>query len=169
MTEPTMDRGSRFHEWYEHFFMPLYSKAAPAVLAVCVLFSLFAMVSTYLQQRTQDRVTATLLTCFDEYADNTYTVSKEVRAAQVKADAVESEADAAAADRDAAFQEVLTLILTQNQDQAEGIRVFTALQDTNAVLVKKRRALVEVRAELAQVRKKHPPAVPPSKFCELPD
>ncbi len=169
MTEPDTDDRTTFRRWYDEVFWPLYVRWTPAVLAACVIFSLFAMVSTYLQQRTQERVTATLLDCFDTYADNTYQVSKEVRAAQVKADAAESQADGAAADRDAAFQEVLTLILTQNDDQAEGIRVFTALQQTNALLVRKRRALVEVRAELAQTRKEHPPAKPPSTFCELPD
>ena len=56
MTEPTPappTRRTRLRQWYDHVFLPLYNTWAPAVLSVCILFSGFAMVSTYLQQRTQ--------------------------------------------------------------------------------------------------------------------
>jgi hypothetical protein len=94
--------------------------------------------------------------CFGVFAGQFSAVSKEVRAAQVQTDEVEAAADAAAANRDAAFQDVLTLILSGNEDRKEGLRVFRILTEANAELVDQRQALVRARMELQQTRKEHP-------------
>lgn len=110
--------------------------------------------------------------CFQAFAAQFSTVSTEVRAAQVRTDMVEGRADKAAAARDAAFQDVLTLVISQSEDEAEGLRVFTVLTEANAKLVVRREALVAARADLAKVRAAHPIPEPPdldSDNCELTD
>lgn len=119
-----------------------------------------------------DQNAANQAMCFQSFAARFSTVSKEVREATVKTDAVEGEADKAAAKRDAAFQEVLTFVLAQDDDEVQGLKLFTALTDANAVLVEKRQALVKARAKLAKVRADHPIPDPPdadSDNCELTD
>lgn len=179
MTDPTSGtatRRGRLRGWYETTFMPLYARWTPAVLAFCLLLSFTAMGGTLINQRTQDRadehqraVTKTLLGCFDTYADKFSSVTKEVRAAQVHTDTVEGEADKAAAERDAAFQSVLLAIVAQDTTDEEGLALFAALTDANAVLVEKRQALVAARLDLQQTRADHPIPEPPSVFCELPE
>lgn len=155
-------------DWYDDTFRPWYDRLNPIIGGLCMAVALAAMGYTWVSDRAQDQVTDTLLGCFDTYADNTYSVSKEVRAATEVADGVEVEADEAAAKRDEAFQQVLTFVLSGSKDQAKGLALFTALADANGDLAMKRAELVTARHDLAQTRTDHPPAKPPSKFCVLP-
>lgn len=143
--------------WYYYFL------AGIGVIAVLGL--VVGLLGLYLNDRTAKRQAD----CFEAFASQFSIVSKEVRAATVNTDRVEAEADEAAADRDAAFQRVLTFVIAQDDDEAEGLRLFTRLTDANAELVEKRDALVAARRELAQTRREHPIPDPPESgsTCEL--
>jgi hypothetical protein len=144
--------------WYLGFVM---SMSVVAVIALGV-----GLIGLY----NNDRNATAQAACFEAFATKFSTGSKEVRAAQVKVDEVEARADAAAADRDAAFQEVLTLIISQSEDEAEGLRVFTKLTEANAHLVEQRSALVSARMDLQRTRAEHPiPEPPEGGGCSLVD
>lgn len=131
---------------------------------VAVLGLAAGLTGLYLNDRTATRQAE----CFDAFAERFSTVSKEVRAAQVKVDSRQSRADAAAATRDAAFQDLLVLIAAQSDDRTEGLRLFNKLTEANAVLVDRREALVAARESLQQTREDHPiPEPPENGGCEL--
>ena len=94
--------------------------------------------------------------CFQSFADRFSTVSTEVRAAQVQVDEVESATDRVAAKREAAFQQVLTLILSGDAPRSESVAAFKRLQATTADLADARSELVKARQHLQVVRKNHP-------------
>jgi hypothetical protein len=162
--------------WYDEAFLPFYARFAPLVIMICLLISIGAGVGTYFTQRAQDaetearqKTTATLLGCFDTYADRFSNTSKEVREAQVHTDAVESRTDQVAARREDAFQELLTLFLRKPPPtKAESIAAFKKLQRTTAALADARGRLVQARNNLAATRAAHPIPDPPSRFCEIP-
>ena len=169
MTEPTPappTRRTRLRQWYDHVFLPLYNTWAPAVLSVCILFSGFAMVSTYLQQRTQDRVTATLLRCFDTYANNVSTSNKAVRDATVAKDDATADRDDALNAEGVAF---LSFVRALQAGRVDGPEDIKPLADALADRAEAGQRLDKAQRRLDRVRRLNPIPEPPSVFCKLPD
>lgn len=148
----------RYLHWYEHRFLPWYTRWAPAMVITCLITVALVTIGTYanyasleadrVQREKENRI---LLGCFDEYASKLAPVQTKIRGASTA--------------RDVALNTALVTL----SDGLEKVGDGTFKDRDLAAIVTAFADYEDAQRALDQGRKDNPYPEPPSVFCVLPD